>query len=159
MPTPKLIYNAKIIDGKVTLDYPVKFKNEVSNAFPDSDITITVEKRKRKRSLNQNAYYFGVVVPLVRNGINQFGNEFSIEETHEYLKANFNLKEVINTNTGEVMKVPLSTANLTTINFMEYIEKIQRFAANDLCIVIPDPNEMYIQLHDQTTTVHEIIKG
>lgn len=135
----KLTYDAKVIGDKIVLDYPYKFKTEVANAFPDAAITLTVEKKRRKRSLNQNAYYFGVVCALCRNGINQFGEDFSIEETHEFLKARFNVKELINTNTGEIITVPVSTTKLSTIDFMDYIAKIQRFAAQELCIVIPDP--------------------
>ncbi len=156
--TIKLTYDAKIVEGKVVLDYPYKFKTEVANAFPNDTITITVEKKKRKRSLSQNAYYFGVVCALVRNGMNEFGSDYSIEETHEFLKSKFNLKEFINGNTGEVSTIPFSTTKLTTIEFMAYISKIQQFASQDLCIVIPDPNEMYVSVHDENVVVHEIIK-
>jgi len=46
----------------------------------------------------------------------------------------------INKKTGEVIYVPGSTATLTTIEFNEFIEKCQKFAAEYLGIVIADPN-------------------
>ena len=54
------------------------------------------------------------------------GNE--PEETHELLKLRF-LKPIGKRNTTE----------LTTVEFNTYIEKIQRWAAQELGCVIPDP--------------------
>lgn len=152
----KLIYNAKVVSGKIVLEFPFKLKNEVANTFNDMDITLTIEKKKKKRSLSQNAYYFGVVCSLVKNGMNEFGSEYDIEETHEFLKSRFNLKEVVNTNTGEVTKIPFSTTKLNTIEFMTYIERIQRFASEELGIIIPDPEPINIvTIHESNLTVTE----
>lgn len=86
------------------------------------------------RSLPQNKFYWSVVVDLIKQGLNDLGNEFSKEEVHEFLKAKFNTTELVNEDTGEIIQVPRSTATLTTIQFSEYIEKIQRFAAEWLLI-------------------------
>lgn len=101
---------------------------------------ISIElKRNKKRTNPQNAYYWGVVLPLIRNAINELGNEFSIEDTHEYLKLEFNTKEVIVID--ELKVLPQSTAKLTTEEFTIYLEKCIKFAAEILGIVIPLPNE------------------
>jgi hypothetical protein len=92
-----------------------------------------------KRSNQQNRYYFGLVVPLIQNGIKDLGTELTKEETHEFLKSQFNLSEIVNHDTGETVSIPLSTTRLNKEQFGEYIEKIQRFAAEFLSIEIPDP--------------------
>ena len=92
-----------------------------------------------KRSDPQNRYYWGLVVPIVQKGINDLGTELTRDETHEFLKARFNSEGIVNNNTGEVVEVPKSTTRLSKFQFMEYIERIQRFAAEFLSIVIPDP--------------------
>ena len=88
----KLISNASTKKGKLHIYRRKEFLEDVLRIFPEKELTITVEKKKRSRSLNQNAYYFGVVVKLVREGLLDVGYRFTFEETHEYLKFMF-LKE------------------------------------------------------------------
>lgn len=94
-----------------------------------------------KRSDQQNRYYFGLVVPLVQNGIRDLGTELTKEETHEFLKAKFNVQEIVNHDTGEAVQVPRSTTILSKEAFSNYISQIQQFAAEFLNIVIPDPGQ------------------
>lgn len=75
------------------------------------------------RSNPQNKYYFGVIVDMISQ---ETGNE--PEETHELLKLKF-LKPMGKQNTTQ----------LDTREFNLYIEKIQRWAAQELSMVIPDP--------------------
>lgn len=95
----------------------------------------------QQRSNPQNRYYFGLVVPLVQNGILNLGTELTREETHEFLKARFNSSEVVNKETGEYVQVPRSTTMLSKEKFSEYIEQIQIFAAEFLQVIIPDPGQ------------------
>jgi len=98
-------------------------------------------KKKNNRSLPQNAYYHGCIVPEIKRGMYEIGyDEISTNQVHELLKAKFLQNEIINKHDGEVILVPGSTATLTTIEFNEFIEKCQKFAAEYLGIVIADPN-------------------
>ena len=108
--------------------------------LPDGRYFVKIEK-KNKRSLPQNAYYHSCIVQEIKRGMYEIGyDEISTNEVHEFLKAKFLQKETINKKTGEVIYVPGSTAKLTTIEFNEFIEKCQKFAAEYLGIVIADPN-------------------
>lgn len=104
------------------------------------DIIIDIEVRTGKRSNPQNAYYWGVVIMMVQAALNEYGNEFTRQETHEFLKAKFNFKEV-EVSEGHYLDIPVSTTKLDTVGFMEYILKIQQFGSEMLGIVIPDPNQ------------------
>lgn len=95
----------------------------------------------KKRTIPQNKFYWGLVVPMVRKGLNDLGTEVSMEETHDFLKARFNYQEIVNTTTGEIISIPKSTASLHTIEFMEFIAMVQQFAAEWLNVIIPDPGE------------------
>lgn len=97
-------------------------------------------KRAGKRSLQQNRYYWGVVVDLVKQGLFDLGHEVSAEETHDWLKAKFNYLEVVNEETGECEHIPRSTTEMTKEQFGEFIERIAQFAAEFLGVVIPAPN-------------------
>lgn len=101
---------------------------------------IKVERRYKKRSEQQSRYYWGVVIPLIRERLKDLGNEFSSQDTHEALKAKFNTGEIKN-ESGVQEEFVLSTAKLRTVEFMEYLDKIQRWANEFLGLVIPLPNE------------------
>ena len=104
------------------------------------NIVLTVERKRKKRSNDQNAYWWGVVVPLTQEGLFHLGNEFTKEQTHELLKAQCNSKEIEGKD-GLLIPAPHSTADLSTVEFMELIDRVQRWCAEYLGIVIPDPNE------------------
>lgn len=93
-----------------------------------------------QRTLPQNRYYWGLVIPMIQQGLKDMGTEVNKEEVHEFLKSRFNYQEVINKGTGEYVTIPKSTAGLNKEQFSQYIEKIQQFASEFLNIVIPDPN-------------------
>lgn len=118
-------------------------KSDVKKLFDqlhDGKFLIEISKHN-KRSNPQNRYYWGLVIPLVKNGIKEMGTELTSEETHEFLKAKFNTSELVNEATGQTEYLPRSTTILTKLAFSEYIQKIQQFAAEFLNIFIPDPGE------------------
>ena len=112
---------------------------EYNKSLPDGRYRVVIE-RANKRSGQQNRYYWGLVIPMLTEAFKDLGHELSQEETHEFLKAKFNSKQIHNEDTGEAIDLPLSTTRLSKFDFSEYIEKIQRFAAEFLNVVIPDPN-------------------
>jgi hypothetical protein len=96
----------------------------------------------KKRSNAQNRYWWALVVPMVKKGIEEmYGEKITNEEAHEFLKARFNAVQLVNKQTGEVEMLPRSTSRLTTVQFNELIEQVQRFGAEFLGIDIPSPNE------------------
>jgi hypothetical protein len=134
----KQIVILTIKDGAVQNSAPLV---GMIKSLKDGRYQVEVSKLN-KRSNQQNRYYFGVLVAMVQQGLNDIGTEVTKEETHEFLKARFNYTEIVNTETGEVMQVPRSTTDLSKEQFSEYKDKIQRWAAEWLNIVIPDPGEL-----------------
>ncbi len=88
----------------------------------------------KSRSNNQNSYYWGVVIDLLAQ---ETGNESS--DIHEALKIKFLLKRI--DIFGNKIASVGSTADLTSLEFDGYIEKIRVWAAEFLKIIIPLPNE------------------
>jgi hypothetical protein len=125
-----------IRDGEVVNKYTVKRAFELQDGSYELKIF-----KKSKRSLSQNAYYWGAVVKMVQEGLKDMGHDVTMDETHDFLKARFNSMEVINFETGEVLTIPKSTAQLNKEAFGIYIDNIQRFASEYLGIVIPSANE------------------
>src|SRR6476661_4392992 len=98
-------------------------------------------KPNRNRSLNQNDYYWGTIITYCLEGFKDAGWRISESQVHEELKKMFLKEDVVNELTGEVKTIQRDSKGLSTVEFNEYIEKIQQFAAEFLGVVIPDPGE------------------
>lgn len=104
-------------------------------------IRIEVSKsRKKPRSNAQNSYYFGVVIPHLHHVLKDLGHEIKEKELHLWLKAFF-LEGRPMTILGQSLVVEVSTADLSTVEFQIYIDKICRWCAEELSVVIPSPEE------------------
>ena len=111
-------------------------------SFEGADVLITIEKPKKKRSNPQNAFYYGVVIPIVQNALRDAGYVMTNEATHDLIKLKF-LKEVIlsNEDTGEVIERVKSTTELSTSQFMDFVAEIRQFTNDYFGVDIPEPNE------------------
>lgn len=136
----KYQFLAKVKDGGLKVSRRSDFV-DVLNSFEGKDIVITIDKKKNERSLQQNAYYWGVLIPIVQAALKDAGMKMSKEETHELLKFKFLQVEKVNESTGEILKFLGSSAELTTTGFMEFIADIQQWSAEYLNTQIPSPNE------------------
>ena len=95
----------------------------------------------KKRSNQQSRYYWGAMLPLVRDGLKDMGYDEvkTVEDAHEICKHLFLKREI--TNGSETFVISGSSAELSTTGFNEYIENIQRWASTYLSVTIPNPNE------------------
>lgn len=84
----------------------------------------------RQRSTQQNRYYHGVIVPVYRKVFIGLGHTVSNKEVHSWIKQRFQVE---------------STTKLTTIEWEEFIIKLQAYASNILGVQIPDPNEIILE--------------
>ncbi len=120
--------------------------NKFLKAHGNHSIRITIELFGNHRSTPQNRYYWGVLVFMIKERFKELGHDLSSDNVHDFLKKEFNYTEVL-TNNDYFLKVPQSTSNMSTVSFIEYVEKIRFFAAHVLEIDIPDPDINY------TTTI------
>lgn len=122
-------------------------RNLVLNAiksFNDKDVVITFTKPKKSRSNNQNNFYWGVVLPLIQKGLLDATGELRSNDNIHYnilLPLFAPTNEIINIDTGECINERLTSSEMTTTQFCEYILEIQKWAAEFLGIDIPSPNE------------------
>lgn len=106
------------------------------DSFEGQRVEVTIQKAKKKRSNPQNAYFHGVVLPLVANGLTDLGQFTSPAQAKEVIKLLFLQYE-------DAIGVPRTknTSGLSTLEFNELIEQVQIWAADFLSVKIPDPNE------------------
>jgi hypothetical protein len=87
-----------------------------------------------KRTTNQNRYLWGVVYTLISDHTG-----YTPEDIHGFCAEKFLPGRVVIG--GEERTVPGKTSNLDTLQFQDYVGKIQRWAAEFLSVVIPDPSQ------------------
>jgi hypothetical protein len=135
-------------DGRFIPTNPAAFRAAFEYFVDGSNVEVTVGKPVKKRSNPQNAYLWGAVYDHISR---KTGAE--PDEIHAAMKAMFNYETKIvsvvqmSKKTGKLrtvrkhIKVPLSTANLSTEEFSIYVEKVRAWASSFLCLYIPDPGE------------------
>ncbi len=106
------------IISKVENGSPKRNRKLIQDAFASfegKEIEITIAKKRKVRSNPQNAYYHGVVVELLKQAIRkEWGEIWSSDKCHEFLKNRFLYFEHINEKTGEIIKTPKSTTECST---------------------------------------------
>lgn len=116
---------------------------DVYNYFrgkPRGTYRVEVTKVRSKRSGRQNKYLWGVVYPILLQGLIEEGwNVTNEEEVHKLFKTVMAEDEFIDPHTGEIIKIPSSTKEMSTVQFNTYINKLREYANEFLGVDIPDP--------------------
>ena len=124
-----MIFPFKKVAGKIEyLNRPLL--KEYMASLKDGKYVMTVEREYRSRSSQQNRYYHGVVLKTIAAELG-----YTSDEVHQIFKEEFLSYKKDN---RQFVK---STTKLKTVEFEDYLEKVRRFAAMELGIVVPDPNK------------------
>lgn len=100
---------------------------------------VSIARHRRGRSLRQNAYYWAVVMPAICQGFAEaWGQQVGPDEAHELCPQWFLSRPLVDQATGEQMGViPGHSSKLDVAEFQNYLERISRFAAERLGVVVP----------------------
>lgn len=110
----------------------------------DGIYRIEVKKVRKPRSNDQNGWLWGCIYPMLLEALLDAGWEFvSVEQVHEFFKAQMTADKVVNKHTGEIIEFPGSTAMMDTVTFSTYCEKLRKYAREFLNIEIPDPDRFW----------------
>lgn len=141
-----ITFKSRVIGGKMP-DVDKGLFNYLLEQCEGKVITLALDYYVQKRSNAQNSYYWPVIVEYVLEGLIDAGyrrETLSPELVHDYLKGKFlkHLKRrIVNPATKKyITKVP-TTTELTTWEFMDYMDGIRQWAAEFLSVQIPDPNK------------------
>ena len=116
------------------------------DSLPKGKYRITVEKYYNKASHEQFKYLYGLVYPLSLIALNDAGYEFTnVDQVDIFWKGIFANKEILNRETGEIMKIPLSKSEFKTIDEMAYCDAIRNYCSEYFNTWIPDPDPNYKQ--------------
>ena len=135
-----LFYGIVNEEGKLTLDDQISVRKYLMH-FKESAVQVSIEKKKRPRSNEQNGFLW------CKDGPYQLIGDFcgyTKEEAHEAMRIMF-LSDV-----GEHgLVIVRSTTDLSTEEFSEYLEQMQRWAAIDLDLYLPNPGEVGYQFQKE----------
>lgn len=105
----------------------------------DGEYLLRLERAYANRSDQQNKWYWSQVVGLVAKHTG-----YTADEIHEIYKAKFLPKHLAFADGNGELKgefvIGGSTAKLNTSEFADYCERIREWAADELGVVIPDPD-------------------
>jgi len=126
-------------DGKIATNIAQGIRNRLIE-MEGQKVVIEIKKGGR-RSTNQNAFYWGVVIPCVQDLFLSGGATVTPEEVHCYLKEHvLGMVKMMVLPDGTRHSIVETSINLTTVKWEENIEKVRAWAAQ-WNMQIPFPNE------------------
>ena len=120
-------------DGRLLLDARTTFRCMV-RTLSGQAIELVIRRRRRARSTRQCRYYWGVVVAMLAEACG-----YTPDELHDGLKWKF-----LRHQAESALPTVRSTTDLTTTEFEEFLETVRAWAATDLNVHIPLPNEVTV---------------
>jgi hypothetical protein len=136
----ELKYYSRVVNGKIAEGVALSIRDTIVKA-EGKNLVITIKEQGKWRSDKQNAYYWGVVIPAIKDLFEVVGTSLTPEDVHCFLKEHVaGMMKVILLPDGGRRVIVESSAKLTTVEWENYMEKVRAWAAQwDL--VIPEPNE------------------
>jgi hypothetical protein len=112
------------------------------------DQTIYASDSYPQRSLDQNAYFHGVIIPILAG---HFG--YTIKEMKNALAFEFYPEEITTIN-GEAITVPGRSRDKNTKEMTEIIDTIRHWSMEEHGCYIPEPNEIPDEILIQMSEKH-----
>lgn len=136
----KIEITTSIVNGKIKRNKNIVI--DAFKAFEGKNLTLILKPLRKLRSNSQNAYYWSCIVPIWQKILkDEWGDFYSKEETHEFLKYNCNYVEKVNKETGEIIRLSKSTKENSTTDQEEFHLQCRNLAFEMFSVEIPLPNE------------------
>jgi hypothetical protein len=115
-----------------------QYLTEIMNGQPEVEVELNLIRVEGKKSLQQLRYFYGVVLPVIKNSLEELqGEELTKEEVVMFLKDKFFYEEVALA--GQFVKLPMSFSKSTKEDVTKFISKVLQFANEVLGTRIPEP--------------------
>lgn len=144
-------------DGELQFHGSRKWVRMRMSELAAGEYTMEMRKYIKKRSNQQNAYYWAVVVPMIKEGLvnNGYDEIQDLDDAHEVIKELFFRKTIFSTQSGELERT-VSTTKFSTTEFAEKIDAILKWAFTFLGVTIPLPGtQQALDFYDDPPGVEE----
>lgn len=122
-------------EGKVRLDQPDRWKAALAQ-LEGKPVEVSIGRLRHNRSLSQN----NLMWAWYRHISQETGNDE--QRLHVMFKGMFLPLEDLVLPNGETVKVVGSTRGLDTAAFGVFLDRIKAFAAQELGIALPEPDQV-----------------
>lgn len=137
-----MLARAKVINGNLIYERISDFYQQLSSQFEGQEVEIEIKKKKKTRSKNQNNFYWGALLPSLRQALIDAGYFMqNDDQVHELLKLKFLKATIVKEDTGEVIETLGSTKEMDTMEFEIFLTNVRAWAAEYLNVALPIPNE------------------
>ena len=103
---------------------------------------VDIKQYKAKRSVQQNKLLW-LWYREIANHVNyQDGSLFSDEDMHDWFRNKLLETKIVEFR-GEIIRSRKSTTKLTVSEFIEYLDLIDIYCADNLGLVLPHPDDLY----------------
>lgn len=132
------VFGGRVVGGRVEFDAAeAHARRQHLQALEGQRVEAVIRIRKKKRSLDQNAWLWGVAIPLLAESLGYDQHEH--EQLHYQLLAECFGSAYDQRFGREVPRV--TSSRLSTKEFSDYMEWLVRWAAVEHGCIIPLPNE------------------
>lgn len=134
-------FKGKVDDsGVLRMTKTAQFREWIADNLRGKEVQVVVKPKKKLRSLNENNYYWGVVVQMLADHTGYTPNEM-----HELCKVKFLPPKRIMLRNGkndQHITIAMSTTELTTSQMENFLSEIRLWAVDFWNLKIPLPNEV-----------------
>jgi hypothetical protein len=136
----KIEFTTNIKNGKWLTN--ISTLKKFNEAWDGCQITVTLHMKRNRRSNNQNSYYFSFIVPILQKCIeNEWQEYWDKSAVHEFLLSNFNYDELINEETGEILRKVRRSKDNDTKQAEVFYQRCREFILEYFNTEVPLPNE------------------
>lgn len=112
------------------------------DTLPPGKYQITVTKYQKVATHQQFGYLYSIIYPLSMIALNNAGYEFTeIDQIDIFWKDMFAAKSLLNRETGEIMKLPMSKSEFLVTDEMAYIDAIKNYCSEYLNTTLPEADK------------------
>ena len=129
-----MIFKAATRDGRLIMKDRISFEAHLRELH-GKDIVIVIEHSVTKtRSIEQNRLYYGILRKIMRVLVDRGYDNLNVVALNNYFKSLFLQDVMIDLLTGKEREIIKSPSELGVKLFAEYIDKVIRFALQDMNI-------------------------
>jgi len=124
---------------KIDRDLLQEYYGAVMNNSNEVDVEVCITRVDSKKSLQQLRYFYSVVVPIIRGGLEDLqGESLTKEEVIMFLKDKFFYEDVPTNNT--YVRLPMSLSKATKEETTKFISNVINFGNDILGVRFPESN-------------------
>lgn len=146
-----VVGSAEIRSGRLFIRNRKAFDAQIAQLREGWELEVTVKRQRATRSQQANRFYWGVVIHLLSEHTG-----YTPDEVHDFCKMKFIPKRLAVQNGNGVIQDEFvlggSTREMNTVDFYEYVDAIRQWAAEELDVVTPYPDEDMPVMHERADT-------